>query len=82
MSSRKIAPSNLEYLIRHEVLQEGTTLEDAICILTDPLNCEECIAVDQCAERYGSNALTNPDHDCMEVVAAFLKQDYKEVKKT
>lgn len=82
MSREKIAPSNLEYLIKHEVLQEGTTLEDAIYILTDPLNCAECIAVDQCAERYGSDALSNTEHDCMEVVAAFLKQDYKEVKNT
>lgn len=81
MSSEKVAPSNLEYLIKHEVLPQGTTLEDARYILTDPLNCAECIAVDQCAERYGSDALSNKDHDCLEVVAAFLKQDHKEVKR-
>ncbi len=81
MSSEKVAPSNLEYLIKHEVLPQGTTLEDAIYILTDPLNCAECIAVDECAERYGSDALSNKDHDCLEVVAAFLKQDHKEVKR-
>lgn len=79
MSSKKIAPSNLEYLIKHEALPQGTTLDDAVCILTDPLNCAECIAVNQCAERYGSDALTNPDHDCLEVVAAFLKQDYRKI---
>lgn len=81
MSSEKVAPSNLEYLIKHEVLPQGTTLEDVIYILTDPLNCAECIAVDECAERYGSDALSNKDHDCLEVVAAFLKQDHKEVKR-
>ncbi len=81
MSSEKVTPSNLEYLIKHEVLPQGTTLEDAIYILTDPLNCAECIAVDECAERYGSDALSNKDHDCLEVVAAFLKQDHKEVKR-
>ena len=78
MSSEKVAPSNLEYLIKHEALPQGTTLEDAICILTDPMNCVECIAVDQCAERYGQDAMSNPDHDCLEVVGAFLKQDHKE----
>ena len=81
MSSEKVTPSNLEYLIKHEVLPQGTTLEDAIYILTDPLNCAECIAVYECAERYGSDALSNKDHDCLEVVAAFLKQDHKEVKR-
>lgn len=81
MSSEKVTPSNLEYLIKHEALPQGTTLEDAIYILTDPLNCAECIAVDECAERYGSDALSNKDHDCLEVVAAFLKQDHKEVKR-
>ncbi len=81
MSKEKVAPSNLEYLIKHEVLPQGTTLEDAIYILTDPLNCAECIAVDQCAERYGSDALTSKDHDCLEVVGAYLKQDHKEVKR-
>ena len=30
MSKEKVAPSNLEYLIKHEVLPQGTTLEDAI----------------------------------------------------
>lgn len=79
MSSKKAAQSNLEYLIKSEVLPQGTTLEDAIYILTDPLNCTECIAANQCAERYGSDALTNLDHDCLEVVAAFLKQDYKKI---
>ncbi len=79
MSSEKVAPSNLEYLIKHEILPQGTTLEDAVYILTDPLNCVECIAVNQCAERYGSDAMTNPDHDCLEVVSAFLKQDYKKI---
>ena len=81
MSNEKVAPSNLEYLIKHEVLQQGITLEDAIYILADPLNCVECIAVNQCAECYGSDALSNKDHDCLEVVAAFLKQDHKEVKR-
>ena len=81
MSKEKVAPSNLEYLIKHEVLPQGTTLEDAIYILTDPLNCAECIAVDQCAQRYGSHALTSKDHDCLEVVGAYLKQDHKEVKR-
>ena len=81
MSKKKRQLSNLEFLIRGEVLQEGTTLEDAIYILTDPLNCAECIAVDQCAERYGSDALTSKDHDCLEVVGAYLKQDHKEVKR-
>ena len=81
MSSEKVAPSNLEYLIKHEVLPQGTTLEDAIYILTDPLNCAECIAVDECAECYGSDALSNKEADCLEVVAAFLKQDHKEVKR-
>lgn len=80
MSKEKVAPSNLEYLIKHEALPQGTTLEDAVYILTDPLNCAECIAVNQCAERYGSDAMTNPDHDCLEVVAAFLKQDYKKIQ--
>ena len=81
MSKEKVAPSNLEYLIKHEVLPQGTTLEDAIYILTDPLNCAECIAVDQCAERYGSDALTSKDHDCLAVVGAYLTQDHKEVKR-
>ena len=78
MSKKKRQLSNLEFLIQGEVLQEGTTLEDAICILTDPMNCVECIAVDQCAERYGQDAMSNPDHDCLEVVGAFLMQDHKE----
>lgn len=81
MSKNKVAPSNLEYLIKNEVLPQGTTLDDAVYIFTDPLNCAECIAVNQCAECYGSDALTNPDHDCLEVVAAFLKQDYKRIPK-
>ena len=39
-----LASSKVEYLIKHEALPQGTTLEDAIYILTDPLNCAECIA--------------------------------------
>ena len=79
MSNKKVAQSNLEYLIKSEVLPQGTTLGDAVYTLTDPLNCAECIAANQCAERYGSDVLTNPEHDCLEVVAAFLKQDYKKI---
>ena len=81
MSREKRAPSNLEYLIKSKVLQEGTTLEDAVYILTDPQNCVECIAADQCAECYGADALKNPECDCIGVVAAFLKQDHKEEKR-
>lgn len=45
MSSRKEPVSNLEFLIKSGVLPKETTLEDAIYILTDPLNCVECIAL-------------------------------------
>ena len=81
MSSEKVAPSNLEYLIKHGALPQGTTLEDAIYILTDPLNCAECIAEDQCADRYIHDAGKNKEADCLEAVAAFLQQDHKEVKR-
>lgn len=54
MSSRKEPVSNLDFLIESGVLEKNTTLEDAIYILTDPLNCVECIALEQCADRYGT----------------------------
>lgn len=77
MKIEKKAISNLEYLKQKRVLEESTTLEDAVYIFTDPLNCAECIALGQCAECYGSDAKENADHDCMAVIMAFLKQDYK-----
>lgn len=80
MGKQKKPVSTLEYLIQNEVLPEGTSLEDAVDILTDPLNCVECIAAGQCADRYGSDFGKNAEADCMEVMTAFLKQDHKEVK--
>lgn len=77
MKIEKKAISNLDYLKRKGVLEESATLEDAVHIFTDPLNCAECIASGQCAECYGFDANENADHDCMEVVMAFLKQDHK-----
>lgn len=78
MSSRKEPVSNLEFLIKSGVLPEETTLEDAIYILTDPLNCVECIALEQCTDRYGTKIGEATEADCMEVVSAFLKQDHRE----
>ena len=66
MSSEKVAPSNLEYLIKHEA---------------HPLTGAERSAEDQGAHRYGHDAGKNKEADCLEVVAAFLKQDHKEVKR-
>lgn len=78
MSSRKEPVSNLEFLIKSGVLPEETTLEDAIYILTDPLNCVKCIALEQCTDRYGTKIGEATEADCMEVVSAFLKQDHRE----
>ena len=81
MSSRKEPVSNLEFLIESGVLEKNTTLEDAIYILTDPLNCVECIALEQCAYRYGTKIGEATEADCLEVVSAFLKQDHREESK-
>ena len=78
MSSRKEPVSNLEFLIKSGVLPKETTLEDAIYILTDPLKCVECIALEQCTDRYGTKIGEATEADCMEVVSAFLKQDHRE----
>ena len=78
MSSRKEPVSNLEFLIKSGVLPKETTLEDAIYILTDPLNCVECIALEQCTDRYGTKIGEAIEADCLEVVSAFLKQDHRE----
>ncbi len=65
-------------MIKSGVLPKETTLEDAIYILTDPLNCVECIALEQCTDRYGTKIGEATEADCMEVVSAFLKQDHRE----
>lgn len=77
MSSRKEAPSNLEMLISEEVLQAGTTLDEAVEELTDELNCVECIALEQCADCFGEDTRNNENPRCREVVRAYLNQDYK-----
>ena len=81
MSSRKEPVSNLDFLIESGVLEKNTTLEDAIYILVDPLNCVECIALDQCADRYGTKTGEATEADCLEVVSEFLKQDHREESK-
>lgn len=81
MSNWKKPVSNLEFLIESGVLPKDTTLEDAVYILTDPLNCVECIALEQCADRYGTKIGEATEADCLEVVSAFLKQDHKEESK-
>lgn len=80
MSNQKKPVSNLEYLASTGVLPEGTTLNDAVCILTDPLNCVECIAVEQCTDRYGGVTGELNAGGCLEVISAYLKQDHKEAK--
>lgn len=82
MTDQVRALSNLEFLQEKEVLPEGITLDSAARMLTDPKNCAECIAAEQCADRYGSLTGQNTENDCLTVVTAFLKQDHKEVKKT
>lgn len=82
MKIGKKLQSNLEYLIHHKVLPEGTTIGEAVFILTDPMSCADCIAADQCADRYGQDSGKNIEADCLEVVEAFLKQDHKEEKNT
>lgn len=81
MSSRKEPVSNLEFLIESGVLPKDTTLEDAIYILTDPLNCVECIVLEQCADQYGTRIGEATEADCLEVVSAFLQQDHREESK-
>ena len=49
--------------------------------MVDPLNCVECIALDQCADRYGTKTGEATEADCLEVVSAFLKQDHREESK-
>lgn len=71
------APSNLEVLISEEVLQAGTTLDEAVEELTDELNCVECIALEQCADCFGEDTRNKENPRCREVVRAYLKQDYK-----
>ena len=71
------APSNLEVLISEEVLQAGTTLDEAVEELTDELNCVECIALEQCADCFGEDTRDGKNPRCREVVRAYLKQDYK-----
>lgn len=81
MSSRKEAPSNLEMLISEEVLQAGTTLDEAVEELTDILNCVECIALEQCADCFGEDTRDGENPRCREVVRAYLNQDYKKEDK-
>ena len=71
------APSNLEVLISEEVLQAGTTLDEAVEELTDELNCVECIALEQCADCFGEDTRNRETPRCREVVRAYLNQDYK-----
>lgn len=71
------APSNLEVLISEEVLQAGTTLDEAVEELTDELNCVECIALEQCADCFGEDTRNGENPRCREVVRAYLNQDYK-----
>ena len=71
------APSNLEVLILEEVLQAGTTLDEAVEELTDELNCVECIALEQCADCFGEDTRNKENPRCREVVRAYLNQDYK-----
>lgn len=71
------APSNLEVLISEEVLQAGTTLDEAVEELTDELNCVECIAMEQCADCFGEDTRNGENPRCREVVRAYLNQDYK-----
>ena len=70
--------SNLEFLQKGGVLPESMTLEEAVKELTDPLNCVECIALDQCADTYGTVTGESDETGCMETVRAYLKQDHKE----
>lgn len=71
------APSNLEVLISEEMLQAGTTLDEAVEELTDELNCVECIALEQCADCFGEDTRNGENPRCREVVRAYLNQDYK-----
>ncbi len=83
MSEKKRTVSNLEYLQSLDSMKalRGLSLNDATLLLTDPMNCVECIAEKQCADRYGQKTGENTGSDCLTVVAAYLKQDHKEVKK-
>lgn len=76
MSREKKAPSNLEVLISEKVLPEGTSLEEATEQLTTELNCVECIAVNECADCYGTVTINTEEPRCKEVVMAYLKQDH------
>lgn len=78
--SEKRAPSNLEVLQEGGVIPGNMTLEEAARKLTDPLNCVECIAVEQCADCYGSVTGESDEPGCLETVKAYLKQDHKETE--
>lgn len=85
MMNRTGIPKSKSYL---EVIQEkgeidkGLTLDEAVYELTDPLNCVECVAVEQCADVYGKNTADEMYSKCSEVVRAYLSQDYISKRKS
>lgn len=81
MNKLKNPISNLEYLIESGIFPKDTTMDDAVDVLTVPLNCVECIALEQCAYQYGTKTGEATEADCLEVVTAFLKQDHREESK-
>lgn len=73
--------SNLEFLQDEGVMPEEISLEEVVEELTDSLNCVECIAASECADRYGNITGEMKPEECRVVVRAFLRQDHKEEKK-
>ena len=73
--------SNLEFLQDEGDMPKEMSLEEAVEVLTDPLNCVECIAASECTDRYGHITGEMQPEECRIVVRAFLRQDHKEEKK-
>lgn len=72
---RKAPKSVLDHLKEAGTIDRQTTLDEAVEIMTDELNCEECIAVEQCAHNYGMKS-EDDTPECKTTVRAFLSQDY------
>lgn len=76
----KAPKSVLDFLKEAGTVSQQTTLDEAVETMTDELNCEDCIAQNECADRYGQNTIDKDNPRCREVIRAYLSQDY--IKKT
>lgn len=78
---RKSSKSVLDHLKEGGVVDLKATLEEAVDLLMDELNCKECVAFNECADCYGQNTVDKNNPRCREVIRAFLSQDYKKNQK-